>query len=803
MERERNTGKEVISPEFRSVFSLEPLLAFWRTEVTPRCEHMARMFASFEERIKGEPGLQGAIEDFSLLERFQDLVIPLMSVVFPAAQWETEIAAAVVPYSIRPVHVTPRFRRLLMSGDNSLLGSAAGHEADPARKRPLRAFSLILDRVYGIQQKIDMPAVLLAPDPETDLERYYRIDPDLRFVAVKTMGEPPKLTAKDRETILENIADQELLARFMPPERFEFQGFTVLRAVDVTESEVLSAIEKDLIHQESIFSRDGFKRLEHRLKVLFGRQDLMAAMGAIQGDQVLVINPMSQTAANCVFANSNHIPMADVEGSVWMRAVEQGSLVRVPDLSREAALSSSEERVLALGIRSMVISPLFYRGEAVGTLQIMSPRPSDFGPLDAVRMEQIAPLFSVAFRRALDDLENKIQGIIKEKCTAVHPSVEWRFRKAALQHMEGLHSGQASEMEPIVFKDVIPFFAQTDIRGSSEARNRGIQADLMEQLGLAKEVMKWAGKTSNWPLLQEIEYQIDRRMEAIKAGVTSTDESGVSFFLRDEVEPVFDELMELGPRVRRAIKAYRAAIDPSLGVVYRMRRAYEESVSKLNERLSRYLDREETQAQALFPHYFEKHQTDGIDYVIYVGASMTETDRFSRFHVRNLGLWQLMVACGMARETEEIKPALHVPLDTCHLILVNRTPLAIRFRYDEKRFDVDGAYDARHEIIKSRIDKAMVKGRPERLTQPGRVAVVFAHSEEGQEIQRHIEFLQARGDLLNDLERLDLEDLPGVRGLKALRVGVNLKAHASGQPIEKGVLGLSYATGGAVSEIPS
>jgi hypothetical protein len=133
----------------------------------------------------------------------------------------------------------------------------------------------------------------------------------------------------------------------------------------------------------------------------------------------------------------------------------------------------------------------------------------------------------------------------------------------------------------------------------------------------------------------------------------------------------------------------------------------------------------------------------------------------------------------MARETASIKAALKVPLDTCHLILVNRTPLSIRFRYDEKRFDVDGAYDVRHEIIKSRIDKATVRGSGERLTQPDRVAIVFSNSDEGREMQRHIDFLHARGELLDDLEKLDLEDLPGVQGLKALRVGVNVDANES------------------------
>jgi hypothetical protein len=33
--------------------------------------------------------------------------------------------------------------------------------------------------------------------------------------------------------------------------------------------------------------------------------------------------------------------------------------------------------------------------------------------------------------------------------------------------------------------------------------------------------------------------------------------------------------------------------------------------------------------------------------------------------------------------------------------------------------------------------------------------------------------------VLEDLEAIDLEDLPGVRGLKALRVSVNLEAAAA------------------------
>ncbi|MBC8177080.1 MAG: GAF domain-containing protein [Desulfobacteraceae bacterium] len=769
---------------FRSTLSLEPLLGFWRKHVSPACPHMGSMFEVFEARINETPALKGAIKNVSVFENYQDLLIPLMSVVFPAASSDTEVSGALIPCTSHPFYVSPKFKQLMVGEDGFLKGSVKNEQGVLEEGGLLRAYFMVLDKIYGFKQGLDTPIIRIVQDQETGLDRCFRITLDLQFVEVRTVGEPKKLTEKEREIITENITDIEILSKFIDPEEFEFYGFSVIRAVDVTESEVISALEKDLIDQQSIFSADGFKRLQARLRILFRRPDLMAGIGALQGDKVLVLSDGCKMKANCIFTNSNHIPMSEIEGSVWLRAVEQGSILRISDLKEEPDLTPTEQLVLDMGCRSMLISPLSYQGEAIGTLEIMSPHPRDLGAIDEMLVKQITPIFSVALKRGLDEMNNNIQAIIKEKCTAVHPSVEWRFQKAAFSHMDRLRVGQASDMEPIIFKDVIPFYAQSDIRGSSEGRNMSIQSDLTEQLNLSLDIMKWAEKAKSWPLISEFKYRIEKRIEGLRAGLASDEEASISHFLSREVEPTFEDLLGLGPRVVRAVETYRKAIDPIVGAVYRKRREFEESVSILNETLSAYLSSEEAETQSIFPHYFEKRQTDGIDYMMYVGASMMENGKLSNFHVKNLGLWQLIVACGMAQHTEQIKPELKVPLETCHLILVNHTPLSIRFRYDEKRFDVDGAYDVRHEIIKSRIDKAVVKRTGERLTQPGRVAIVYSHTDEGREMQRHIDFLKARGNLLNDLEFLDLDDLPGVRGLKALRVGINLETQALARTVE-------------------
>jgi hypothetical protein len=116
-----------------------------------------------------------------------------------------------------------------------------------------------------------------------------------------------------------------------------------------------------------------------------------------------------------------------------------------------------------------------------------------------------------------------------------------------------------------------------------------------------------------------------------------------------------------------------------------------------------------------------------------------------------------------------------VPLEVAHLILVQHTPLAIRFRFDEKRFDIDGAYNMRYEIVKKRIDKARIRGTHERLTQPGTLVMVYSQAQEALEYQEYIEYVQAAGYLTPGIEHVELEDLEGAQGLRALRVTVDMQ----------------------------
>jgi GAF domain len=762
---------------FRCELSLAPLVAAWEAMAAEPgiAGDLARTVC---QGLARAPELRAAIEDPAVLERHRDLVEVLMSLVFPAASWEQDYAAAAVPFQVRAVHATPSFRRLLLDADGMLQGSMSMDAETAAHGRRLRAYDAILRAHYGMTLEVDYPLILGVRDPESGLERHFRLQFDTRFIEVRAFRPIRPLDESTRQALVRGGTPPQRLAELFPAEAFAFSGFVVVRATDVTDQEVLSAIERDLIDKESIVSSERFQELEDKLRTLLRRPALRLGLAAFQDGRVFVLNYNCEIEHGCIFADTEHLKMSDFAGSVHERAVSHGRPVVVDDLVDDPRRTQYEDSLLANGVRNVLVAPLHYQDRPIGTLELTSSNAGDLSPVSLIKLREVLPLFSMAVRRSLDELEARVQAVIKEKCTAIHPSVEWRFRRAVLDSIEEHEGEEATELEPIVFRDVYPLYAATDIRGSSVQRNLAVQADLGVHLRLALSVVETARAARPLPILDETAYRIERHARQIEQVMTSGDEVTVLSFLRQHVEPLFEHLATFGPAVRESIGTYRVTLDPGLGTVYEQRRHYEDSMTLVTDTISAYLDAEEALAQSMFPHYFERQRTDGVDHTLYVGRSLVEDGQFDELYLRNLRLWQLMVTCGIARRTEAVLPRLTIPLATTHLVLAHHAPLSIRFRFDERRFDVDGAYNVRYEVIKKRIDKALVEGTHERITQPRQLAIVYSQATEAVEYRGYLEYLAARGYVTGEIEDLGLQELQGVHGLRALRVGIDVSAPA-------------------------
>jgi hypothetical protein len=369
-------------------------------------------------------------------------------------------------------------------------------------------------------------------------------------------------------------------------------------------------------------------------------------------------------------------------------------------------------------------------------------------------------------------MENIIEASIQEHYTAIHSSVKWKFTEAAEKYFIQMDEHQENvKLEEIVFDNVYPLFGQVDIKGSSVARNETIKEDLLTQLNLAKNVLTEALKVEKLPIYEELVFRVNEFISSIQGELKAGDELGILEFLKKDIYPTFTHIEAINEQLSDQIKTYMNRLDPELQVVYEKRKAYETSVTYLNDRLAKFIDKGQEEAQKMFPHYFERYKTDGVEHNMYIGQSLVKNKTYDRLYLHNIRLWQLQVMYDMENVARLALNNMEHELEVASMILVHSNPLAIRFRMDEKQFDVDGAYNIRYAIIKKRIDKAHIKGTDQRITVPGKLCIVYSQEREAVEYRKYLKFLQSK-HIFGKIEELELEDLQGVSGLKALRVEI-------------------------------
>ncbi|WP_052732311.1 GAF domain-containing protein [Hymenobacter terrenus] len=760
---------------FRSTLSLEPLIAYWQKRESDSNTGLAMLARTIGEQVAQAPWCRGPLTDHSVLECNCDLIETLMMAVFPPASFANHISGIVGPFQRYSFYATRHFEEVMLNKDRTVKQPLNVDLATMERQMGLMAYHLVLNRLYGAELPPLGTIVFTVPDYQIGLYRHYGVDFNSDFVTVKVVGELPVLTQDQMDLLIHNRHRIEYWRELLPPERFELEGFNVLHLVDVTDQEILSELKYDLLERDVLQTPARFEQIQEKLRVLFAQPALQLGIAAYDEKKRAFVDFGRKINHSFLTKQVQHQAADSSFRQIYDRLLREREPLVLKDVATADIPEDLREQILGLGIHSAILALLPYGNDTVGLLELGTPAVDGLDEFDMDKVSQFVPLFAVAVKRNAEDLQARVQSIIREKFTAIHPTMEWRFMDAARNLLTKLDAGnRTAEMEPIVFEDVYPLHGSCDIRGSSTARNEAIQGDLIEHLTLANKVLKKASEYQQLPILDELKFYVNKHLKRLHEGILSGDEANIYDSLKREVEPLFEYLATHTPELRPIITKYWSNIDAKLGILYKRRQEFEQSVTTLNDAVSDYLDEEEEKAQQMFPHYFQRYKTDGVEFNIYVGGTLVENKPFDLVFLKNLRLWQLLVMVEITRRTAALKATLPVPLDTTQLILIHGQPLSIRFRQDERQFDVDGAYNIRYEIIKKRIDKATVQGTGERLTQPGTIALVYTQSREAVEYYEYIDYLQDRGLLEQGVEELDLEELQGVKGLLALRVRVVL-----------------------------
>jgi len=744
-----------------------------------------KLYSGILEYANNHPELQNPIEDLAILETHREWMEMLLSIIFPPTASEHEMLFSVsLPFSYTTIYTSRLFNMLFIEpGTKNIKIPDNETGKDIEHDRLIGAYNLILKKYCNYHTPEFVSSVHPYHDPHSGLIKYMELQLDTRYIDVKYTGSHLPIPEDFINKKDHGLLSLEQLQHNIPIEQFAFEGIVIGRVIDVTETEVISQMKSELLNLNAFSEGVVYHKLQDLVQSLIGLKDIRIG-----------ITPFFKVNGHYVFSelhNSNSLLFKHY------KAVMERDTVN--DCCRELFMETDkpiiyekidEERVNEIdylgfyfdqGYRSLILAPLKHNGDLWGILEIGSDHDGKLNYKHIGRLDVAIPLFTRAIEKSAESLDNQIDKVIKEQFTAVQPSVEWKFTEAAYNYIIQKQQGKDPKPERIAFESVYPLYGAIDIRNSSVERSQSIQLDFIEQLQMAATVIKKAQATMPFPLLQEVQFKIDKHISAASDVLQNDEETIIHDFLQNQVASIFKHLKGTAPAIQKDIDGYFAALDKNIGMIYHHRKEFEESIAKINEQVSRFVDREQTSVQQIFPHYFERYVTDGVEFNIYIGQTLSPRKKFDDLYLRNMKMWQLTTLAKASRLTHELCKQLSHPMKTTQLILAHSTPISISFRTDERKFDVDGAGNIRYEIIKKRIDKVRIKDTNERFTQPGKISIVYSQPKDAEEYAEYIEFLQNQKLLKPGIEHHDLEELQGVVGLRGLRVDVQYEDDISVQ----------------------
>ncbi len=717
------------------------------------------------------PELRTGIEDFSQLDKYEEALNLMLQPLFPPLLQPNEIKAVAVPFLYKAFHPTTRFAQIIENAGPNHDLQMNGFNIE---KSYFFACSFILARYYEQPiLKLNRPLFLDIPNKNTGQMHHYRLMFNADNIEITKTDKAPELTPSDIDELLANADNQALWKKKFPPNSYIIKGFGIMNLFDVTPDAIISKTRALFLRTDD----QVFPEFQQNIRDLFGNPDLMVGVSNYDTCQKRAISSfLIKTSQSLFMKEGEEIDyrtfFCDGVNSCVLDNAQVIAFSDIDAYAEKVHFNTFSKRLKKKGIQSVILIPIPIKEHHMQLIEIASTKKNELNTLVSAKLDNIVPFIKIAAERYYEESENVIESTIQENYTSIHPTVKWRFIRAATnfnrQKIQGI---EAPILEDIVFENIYPLYGQSDIVGSSTARNIAVQADLELQLSLVIDTFERVMDLQYLPIYKKLIYRVQTCLQNVKKGLNAGDEAGILDFLKMEIYPVFNHAMTLSPEIKEIVEEYIGQIDPGLKVIYLQRKAYEQSVNLLNDKLAGFLDRRQAEAQEMFPHYFERYKTDGVEYNMYIGDSLVNTHDFNELYLQNLRLWQLETMCKIENVAFDMMNEMPYPLRVASLILVYSSPLSIKFHMDQKQFDVDGAYNARYEIVKKRIDKSFIKGTEERLTQAGKIAIVYSQDSDVPEYLNYIEFLQSENKL-GKVEMLELEDLQGISGLKAIRVEV-------------------------------
>ncbi len=777
---------ELPIPAINCVLTFRPYLHYIEEQIANTKSAVYRQFLeSIAVLIKNSPELLVPITDMSVLDKHKELIELIKITHLSQVKSDGMLYTLGVPSGQPPIisyfGYSDEFAEFYKEKGRSLklYSTTVGEEF---RRNTYRE---ILQKAYRIHvpEPVQEPMLQLVYEGR-NAKQYYKVIRRHQFAEVTVDGKMPEVRQEWLDYASGTIARHEELQEPLPFEKFIIEGFFIFSMLSDTDEVALAELN-GIVSQIHAGSNDvnTIDKIKQATLSLLGSDNIEVGFLPFMKVNDKYVYHDFFTNISIVFGKlREHFSPAELN-DIFNTAVSQAAdcddiLASVDsNLFNNAEGCVAEDHIQRVlksdGLKDLKFIPVRHNDTLLGFIELGSKDENEINVEMLRKLDAAIPVYRDYFMHKTTAFHEYMEAFIRQRYTAVQESVAWKFNEEVWNALKKSDGKQFVSTPPVKFEDLYPFYGAVDFRNSTQKQIEAIHSDYKAQLHHLEIMLQKDDVLKEDKQVKDFLAQIRYWRYRLCNNIDIEEEVDLRTFLETESVSFINLMAEQGKLDAWMASVYSSSVLNKNGDFHLYHNMYEASLQKLNMLLKEQLFNTENELQERVPHYFEKFQTDGIEYSLYAGKGINPSKPFPADGVDAIIKWQMDTMLKLALAAHKFKHKLDVQLETTQLILVHENKVDISYRIDERHFDVEGSYSIRYEVLKKRIDKVRLFNSTERLTQPGTIAIVYAHKNSITTYLDKINEMMQAGSLHPGIEYLDLEQLQGIGKLKAIRVKIN------------------------------
>ena len=256
----------IIEVPYKTRFSLGPYMDVMKTHMYSACDHTkSAIMPLLSENQKAIDEDQMTSEMMLQSEEFQTII----RLAVPSLMFSNELSYIATPFK-KTFHIkTPAFEKM-WADDEWELKIIPEEMIKSFHKTVNQAGIHILNTLYGESIPTDVEDIITIRNKNSGIEKFYRINVKFDFINVKPIGDLPELSKSQINYMLRHSDDCELWLKYLPTDKFEFEGFAVGTLYDITDIQVISALKDWMSYSIDLKPDEFMSKLQHTINSFLG-----------------------------------------------------------------------------------------------------------------------------------------------------------------------------------------------------------------------------------------------------------------------------------------------------------------------------------------------------------------------------------------------------------------------------------------------------------------------------------------------------------------------------------------------------